>query len=375
MGYRRWASWHRYLGLALAAHWLLLAITGILLVFHRDIEQAALSSGQDPQTQSLDAVAGAIVRLRPDCVIDRMTTLNGGIGLLRIKAQCSGEERSLVFDTGVMQVVGDSPATGSFRADGFFQSVYQLHQMLLLGADGKTPVALSGLAMVTIALIGYVLVWPQRGRLKSLIWPKTVGNGRSRMIQLHRALGIILGPFLILAALTGAGMNWTPALAGVMEKIGMAAPPAAVAPQANAVGPVSADGALAIARARFPDANFTSVAMPQDPNGQFLVRLRQSGEAHQTFGLTAIAVEANSGDITSVHDPRNAPIGNVALEWLFALHNGEILGIVGRMLVLALGCALIAITWMAVLAWSRTRKPAKLAANLRRREKAIDSHG
>lgn len=355
MKYRGWAALHRYIGLALFLHWSLLALSGALLVFHREIEFSLHAPLPDLNRPiSLDDVAMAVRAERPNAQLVQIATLDGGMELLRvrIKPGDGGAVRSLVFDAQRGRIVGDSSLTGSSQADVVLQFVYRLHQTLLLGDAGKTLVALSGLFLIVNALAGYKLLWPQRRNWRRILRPRLVGKMHIRAILLHRAIGATFAPLLILLALTGAGMNWAPALQQAFIKLGLSAP--LVEPPSRP-GPerVSPQQALDIARMRFPDADFSSIMFPSTGHPNFVVRLRQSGEVHAIFGATAVTVDFINGQIDVVSDPRTARPGDKVLEWLLALHNGEILGLAGRIPVLLTGLALFPICLLGVFAWTR----------------------
>lgn len=356
MTYRRWASLHRFVGLALLLHWALLAGSGMLLVFHRDIEQALLAghAGRNAQV-SLDTVKQRIAVARPGSDILQISTLNGGMDLLRIRVQPEdgGEVRSLVFDAGTQAIVGDSPLSGSMDSDGLFQFVYRLHQTLLLGDTGKTLVAFSGLFLIFSAIAGYRLLWPQRKNWRRIIRPKLVGRSRVKMTLAHRAIGVLAGPILIVLGVTGAGMNWTAPIKTALAQVGLS--DSLSSPQKGLQPPsLSPDAALALAQRRFPDASFTSIALPAGGANHYNIRLRQPGEAHAIFGMTNIRIDGATGTIVSISDPRRSKLGDKMLEWLFALHNGEFLGLPGRLLVLLTGAALLALCLLGAGAWLRT---------------------
>lgn len=367
MSYRRWVSLHRTIGLALLLHWALLALTGIALVFHRDIEQAMLGSTPgNSRPVSLDAVTQSVAAARPGAALIQISTLNGGMALLRIRVKPAGggEVRSLVFDTGTNAIVGDSPLSGSARADGALQFIYRLHQTLLLRDGGKTLVAISGLFLIVTALAGYRALWPQRRNWRRIVRPKLAGNPRTRMTLVHRAIGVVAGPILIILAMTGAGMNWTPQIRSAFVGIGLAdAPPS---PQdskdALRIGP---DAALQAAQRRFPAAHFTSITLPANGSALYAIRLRQPREAHAIFGMTNIQVDGATGTIVAVADPRQSRPGDKLLEWLFALHNGEFLGLPGRLLVLLSGAALVALCLLGAAAWLRTPRRQRTPASVR----------
>jgi len=361
MTYRRWASLHRIVGLAFLLHWTLLALTGMTLVFHRDIEEELLGAGLDQaRAVSLDALADRVTKAYPGSRLLQISTLNGGMELLRLRVKPADntEVRSLVFDARSDAVVGDSPLSGSLRPDGAFQFIYRLHQTLLLGDSGKTLVALSGMFLVFTALAGFRLLWPQRRNWRRIVRPKLIGNPRTRMTLIHRAIGVIAGPFIFILAVTGAGMNWTPAIQSALAAVNLADVPSPLRPDTPVLllGP---DAALAKARARFPEARFTSIILPSSADVPYLVRLRQPREAHAIFGMTAVRVDGSNGAILSVADPRRSKAGDKMLEWLFAIHNGEFLGLPGRLLVLLTGAAIFLLCLLGGAAWVKTPRRAE----------------
>lgn len=357
MQYRRWASIHRTIGLALLLHWALLALTGVALVFHRDIEQRLLTTSSNAaQTVSLDAVAHMVSAARPNVTIQQISTLNGGMSLLRVRVtpDDGSEARSIVVDASKNIIVGDSPLSGSWQADGALQFVYRLHQTLLLGDQGKTLVAISGLFLTFMVVAGYRLLWPQRRNWRRVIRPKLAGNPRQKMTMLHRAVGVMAGPFLIVLAISGVGMNWTPPIKSAFIQVGLADPPPSPLADAKQGLILDADDAFAVAQRRFPAAQFTSISFPKAGSAIYVVRLRQPREVHATFGMTNVLVNGSTGDIQNISDPRPAKAGDKILEWLFAVHNGEFLNLPGRILVLLIGFALLGLCLLGGAAWLRT---------------------
>lgn len=356
MTYRRWVSLHRTIGLAFLLHWALLALTGMALVFHRDIEQKILGSApKEDSGVSLDAVAQRVATKYPHADILQVSTLNGGMDLLRVRLnpEDGGEIRSLVFDSSKNAIVGDSPLSGSARADGLLPFVYRLHQTLLLGDSGKTLVAVSGLFILFTTLAGYRLLWPQRRNWQRILRPKLAKNARTNMTLVHRAIGVVAGPIVITLAITGAGMNWTPQIKSALAGLGLAEvrPPLPDRKQTLTITP---DEALSAAQQYFPAARFTSITLPTNGSIIYSIRLRQPREAHAIFGMTNIQVNGATGSILSISDPRHFQAGDKFLEWLFAVHNGEFLSLPGRLLVLLAGFALFMLCLLGGTAWLRT---------------------
>lgn len=355
MSYVRWASLHRTLGLILLAHWGLLALSGALLVFHRELE-AALNEpvSETGRRLDLDGVADEIRKLRPRAYVIQIATLNGDGRTVRVRIQPpeGGASRSLLFDLRTGAILGDSPLSGSARADGIFQFFYRFHQTLLLGDVGKTLVAASGLFLVANVILAYRLLWPQRRNWRNIIRPRLSMNKRHNAIQLHRAIGVVVAPFLIILGLTGAGMNWTPALQRFFIELGISAPASNIS-QTLASVPIGPDKAWDVARSRFPMAQFSSMSFPTSKKAAYVIRMRQEDEVREIFGATSVTVSAVDARILAVSDPHRSPIGDRMLEWMFPVHNGEIGGLLGRLMVMAAGLSLLLVCLLGLTAWIR----------------------
>lgn len=355
MSYVRWAALHRKLGLILLAHWCLLALSGTLLVFHRELETAlnepATESGQ---RMDLDRASLEIRKLRPRADILQIATLNGDGHTVRIRIQPpgGGENRSLLFDLRTGTILGDSPVSGSVNADGIFQFVYRFHQTLLLGDGGKTLVAVSGLFLIANVIVACRLLWPQRRNWRKVIKPRLAAHKGSNAIQLHRAMGVIIAPFLIILGLTGAGMNWTPALQRFFIELGMSAPESKIS-QPLAFVPIRPDKAWDVARSRFPRAQFSSMSFPTSKKAAYVIRMRQEDEVRKIFGATSVTVSAADARILALSDPHRSPIGDKIMEWMFPVHNGEIGGLLGRLMVMATGLGLLLVCLLGLTSWIR----------------------
>jgi uncharacterized iron-regulated membrane protein len=124
---------------------------------------------------------------------------------------------------------------------------------------------------------------------------------------------------------------------------------------AGGAQPMSVGAAVAIAKRRFPDAAFGFVTIPEGPDGVYRVVLRQPGEVRRTGGSTSVWLDQYSGAILKVRDPRRFGAANAFIDGQFPLHNGEALGMSGRLVVFVCGIIPAVLYVTGFLLWFRKR--------------------
>jgi uncharacterized iron-regulated membrane protein len=115
--------------------------------------------------------------------------------------------------------------------------------------------------------------------------------------------------------------------------------------------------ALTIALARYPSAKLASLRMPSDGSPWYRVRLLQPGEPARVYGSTAVYVSAESGRLLAVEDAFKAPLRQRFVDILYPIHTGEIAGLPGRLLALALSLWILTMLALGITLWVGRRKP------------------
>jgi uncharacterized iron-regulated membrane protein len=127
--------------------------------------------------------------------------------------------------------------------------------------------------------------------------------------------------------------------------------------------PMDVDAAVALARATAPDARLVMVNLPNRPDQPMRIGLGR-GEPHGA-PLITVFVDPWKARVIEARDPRDFTAGETIAAWQHALHAGEGLGWIWKLLVAASGITttLFAITgtWM-WLAKRRQRRRAMAAA-------------
>lgn len=355
---------HLWLGLAVGLLWALQGLSGASLVFHRELDRwahpewagsAGPMASMDRLVAAATATGGAVpkrisvVDTRPDLVMADYDAVDG-------------TPRQLFLDAATARVVGErlyAPAAPGNGATSRF--LYNLHERLTAGETGEIIVGSSGIVLFSSLAMGLWIAWPRvwRGIAKVRTW-------RTRPQKLygwHRLVGLNAGFALLLMVPCGIYMIFSaPIRNAVAEVVPHRLPykPAPL-PEGTATKWVAPQAAYEAAQASFPEARFVRLALPSAGAPAYAVRLLQDDEVRAWSGTTTVTVDARSGAVLDVYDPLAAPLSNRVADAAFSVHNGEIAGPIGRVLVMLAGLSLPTFYVTGVWLWLAKRRRAAAA--------------
>lgn len=338
---------HRWISLAVAAFWLIQAATGVLSVFHWELEDAGVAGAHSPtDLAAIDRRLGALAPEGSGRRIISVWTTAGAPDRYDVTVAEGERERAV-------RVAGD----GTVLRDkgegerGTMGTIVAIHQELLAGDAGGWIVGISGLLLCTNLILGLVLAWPKRGFWRRSLTPVGKGPLVGRLYSWHRAIGLWAAvPALFLVG-AGVLLKFEDGTAKLIGAEPVAAPPVS----AFAGRPVGFAVAARAAIAAVPGSRLTAVAMPAGDKPVYRVRVLAPGERRRAYGTTTIFVDARTGTALSIARADAAPPTRAFMDGLYAVHTGEFGGLAGRLLVLALGLWLAAMIVMGVLLWWRRR--------------------
>ena len=344
---------HRYISVVVAVLWLLQAVTGCLIVFRWDIDDAGVKGGRGP----FDAVAmGRMLdelSTRPGIDVSSVWASNPAANRFTLSYSDHGHDR-------VRQIDGSGAGLRD-RADadlwhgGIWDRLSDLHMDLMQGDAGRTFVGLSGLLLLTNLALGLKLAWPRAGMwLKALRPPK----GRAPQAILygwHRMVGLIIVVPALVVVLAGTCLAFDDPIAAVF-KADVPTPHVAALPAG--IGAIAPSRALQMALSAVPGARLSGFSFPGD-HAYYRVRVRAPGEITRLWGMTTIYVAAADGRVLDIYDARRPhALPRMLLDTVYPLHTGQIGGFFGRLIVVLLGLCLIAMIGLGVsLWWVRRPRP------------------
>ncbi len=358
---------HRWLGLLLMVPFVVLALTGTLLVFEDDIDpllNPELAVGEIPRSEWV-----------PEQKVRRNAEEALGKGVTPLRLLAPGvQAQTFVVDffypdgEGGMQFTRASvhPATGEVLAvrdwGSYFTSfVYRIHLAFFAGAPGEEAVGYVGLGVVLMLIAGLYLWWPRKRVAPALI-PGRPKNGAALSFRWHRVLGFYSFFLLLPVAVTGVGLSFH----GPTEKLIQATLPTGHQhdPEVSADPdtPLTVDEIHERALAAYPEAQtqYTYFAGGNHPWWQVLLRTPE--RVHTTMPDVELWIHPETGEIKQTYDARtDARAGDHVHELLFPIHNGQALGMPGRLVVLVSGLLplFFAITGFVVWRYRRTRAARK----------------
>ncbi|WP_407314641.1 PepSY-associated TM helix domain-containing protein [Pseudomonas sp. nanlin1] len=205
---RRWSLVHTWSSLICSAFLLLLAVTGLPLIFHHELENLL---GEAPQLQSLPAdtprlnlqqLAAAAEAYRPGEVLQYLgwedDEPNGVIAIMAKTAYSDpNDSHTFMLDARTGQGV-EMPSAST----GLMMVVLRLHVDLYAGLAGKLLLAFMGLLFVAAIVSGVVLYAPFMRRLP-FASVRHEKSRRVRWLDLHNLIGIVTLTWALVVGLTG----------------------------------------------------------------------------------------------------------------------------------------------------------------------------
>lgn len=213
-------------------------------------------------------------------------------------------------------------------------ALYELHRSLLSGEAGHIVVGLAGLVLLGVAITGALTAWPRhatRADWKRVLTVKPSIAPHRRHYDLHRATGMWLLLFLLLMSLTGAYLCFPKQGRALVARVLPTLPASMRTPGPSEGGYGANPDVLATHAERLlPAAKWTRIQLPADGSGTYDIRLLQFGEPRMDTGDTRVRM-SGTRQVIDLRNPLHAPAGDTVLSWLFPLHSGEAFGTLGRL--------------------------------------------
>lgn len=295
---------HAYSGAGLALIFIIMGLSGALLVFAPQIKQAA---HPEVRRANIDIYAAA----------DRIAEKYGD----RVEAIVMPFDGYSAFE---VPLKGDSPVMMSADGDivarlkptqSLTAALVELHFHWFAGRPGKYLNGVFAVLLVLFSASG-LLLWPKRGFRWSAFAPKRFDP--PAMHALHRNLGVVIAPFILLTAVTAVGLGFEGEVEKALDAMGGPKPPAA--PPIEGEGPVgSLSAAMHIAEDVYPDARIVLVN-PKDADGDYHIWMQNPGEI--AAGATRVSIAAADGTVLERSDGRKARWSDKLMASFLPLHSG-----------------------------------------------------
>lgn len=200
---------HLWLGLSTGLVVVIVALTGCLLVFEKEIDESV-----NHHFYFVD-VPQHTQRLPLDQLVQNAAAHNPSLKITRIGIETAAPDRSVLFmlkKGKQTRLTAVNPYTGRVIRSidynkRFFTVVLKLHRTLLMNEAGKVITGASCLIFVFMILTGLILWWPKRWRhLKQRMAVKWSASRKRLNWDLHAVGGFYV--HLVLFAIALTGLTW-----------------------------------------------------------------------------------------------------------------------------------------------------------------------
>ncbi|WP_344855758.1 PepSY domain-containing protein [Amycolatopsis ultiminotia] len=188
------------------------------------------------------------------------------------------------------------------------------------------------------------------------------GAIRPLLLRLHFYAGVFVGPFLLIAALTGIAYVWTPQLEQAVYADELHVPAAA--------GALALDRQVAIARAEVPDGAVTGVRPGPTATDTTQVVFTRPGLAPSYY--YTVFVDPHTGAVRGALETYGSGQALPLRGWIDTLHRSLHLGDFGRLYSELAASWLWVVTLAGVVLWLGRRRSARRAQGRRR---LLNRHG
>ena len=360
---RRWSLVHTWTSLICTLFLLMLALTGLPLIFHHELEQLL---GDAPQLRELPADAphlglqqlvDAAERHRQGEVIQYLGyDEDEPNGVVAITAATAGTEpnssHTFMLDARSGEALEMPAANG-----GILMVILRLHVDMFAGLPGKLLLAFMGLLFVVAIISGVVLYAPFMRRLKFAEVRREKAS-RTRWLDLHNLIGIVTLTWALVVGVTGVISACADLLISAWRTEALAAmvAPYRDAPPLTERAPVNQ--VLTIAAQATPGMQPDFIAFPGTRfSSEHHYSVFMKGNTHLTAHLwTPVLIDARSLEVTAIGQ---RPWYMDALSMSQPLHFGDYGGMPMKILWAVLDVLTIIVLGSGLyLWWVRRRIPA-----------------
>ncbi|MGG2095053.1 PepSY-associated TM helix domain-containing protein [Bacillus sp. S13(2024)] len=326
---------HLYLSMIAGMFIVLIGLTGSLLVFDNELNRMIypdlykITKGQPVTYQkALQTVASTY----PKGEIQRVYTPDDphsqGVYLFNLKE--GKGTKSVYVDPGTSNI------NGELGEKAFFNQVKEIHYHLLLNDfNGKEIVGIIGFIFFFISLSGLYLWWPGIKKWARGFVIRRSKNTYVKQYDIHKVIGIIAMPLLLVVSLTGALFTYDKTIFGwIGAKTSVMPSKEKLISKPLSGGKLPLDSLLSEAEKAVPQGTITQVRMPAQAKkgkAEGAVEIRLSRPYDPGNGNVKIWVDQYSGKVLAKQDPK-VDDGLTYQTWLKPLHTGTFGGLFTKIL-------------------------------------------
>ena len=349
---------HLWLGLLLAIPIIIIGLSGSALLLQREIlaysVPAATAEGQRATLEDLVAAAqkAAPENATPRSIVPPAYT--GAPTTINFDMNGRPPRTRVHVDPVSGEVLGTEPVTNRGPILDF---LIRAHAFLLLPAPIGFPMVgwMAGV-MTFMAVSGLVLWWPRKGMWRHAFWMRKGSRGLRFHLEFHHVVGFWGSVILFVMGLSGLYLVYPDTFRQTTEMVLPSERSSRDSERQYAPGPapLHADGAVTAALAAVPNTRAVNVQLPPTPDLPFVVHL-ETNEFRPKLPPILVTLNANTGEINFIDDPRRYSISDKFLNLQHTLHFGIGLGWAWKMLVFISGILPLALAITGLMIYVKRR--------------------
>lgn len=367
---------HLWLGVILAVYSVAIGLSGAILVFHEEIEDALYAKQTQitpsPRQITFDAILARVQAERPGWRAVGMRDISSNdkavmIIMSPISNPATTNLRYVYVDSNTGRVLLDR-----MRYASFLGWITHLHYYLLLNRIGLTISGWMALGLLLLCISGIIVWWPGVKRWTAALVLRRRSSWRRFNWDLHSVTGFWCCAALTAVSFTGVYFAFPLPIAGsivkltggnIRQALEYVSTPKPL-PARPGTPLLSIDRAIELINAQRADAPpIFYLQLPQQPSGIYGGLSYYPVTAPYT-AARRIMIDPHTGAVLRVVDTRNAPTGVRIVQYFHAIHFGTfagthgILGYTVRTLWVIVGIspAVLAVTGL-IMYWNRKLRP------------------
>jgi uncharacterized iron-regulated membrane protein len=363
--------WHRWFGL-FGAIWLLaMAVTGVILVFYSELDQALNADLYFVEPQGARLPVSTWIEsaesARPNSYVKILHLPDGtdSAAVLQLSPQPGsmldhGHPSQLFVDPYTAIVLGEREL-GELSLDrrNIMNVFYGLHMDLLLGETMFLFLGLIAFLWIIDHVVSLLLSFPTLSKWKQSFRVRFSKGGYKRLFDLHRAGGVWLFPITLMFAVSSLYFIWYGPVVKLVDSVSPITPRHIFLmpnqEQAQIDTPIDMAAAHHIAKQVGGGANVDMMRFFPRKNA-YELRLFDPRDI-DPHGRRMMVIDAFKGEVLSDRHITEGGAGNQFMAWQYPLHSGKGFGWPGRLLIFFSGLMLIVVLVTGVKIWLRKRIP------------------
>src|SRR5215471_10090977 len=347
---------HLWLAIILSLPMILIGISGSALLLQREILTHSLPSATAGERKPIPEIVVAAQASAPAGTTAKRVDLpvsNGATASVRFAPAKEGTpELDIYVDPVSLKVLGSSDVIERGPVLAFFITI---HAFLAMPPPIGLPfVGFNGVIMTFMGLSGLVLWWPKRAQWRNAFFIRKGARGVAFHLDLHRTVGFWGLIVLLAVSISGIYLTFPQTIGPVVQAYipGEQVTTNPLPGYVKAGGPLGPEEAIVTARTAVANAHVVTLELPATEDS-YVAELQPEGLAPSEPHVLVV-MDAKSGDVSYIDDPRNYSFRDQALNWQHLFHFGVGLGWVWTILVFLSGLMplLFAITGLTV-SWKR----------------------